>query len=188
MKTFVTSDHHFFHGNIIKYCNRPFKTWQEMNEVMIKKWNDVVSKDDLVIHLGDFCLYGLEKVKQIRKQLNGTIILIKGNHDQYRGLAKCGFIVKRYLKHNNILFTHRPIPLEELREGFINIFGHIHTKDVFDKTRQFNVSVDKTNFYPVLLDDVLKSREHLHLSAPLFPRVKGTMNFIERVLSFFHTK
>ena len=94
MKVFVTADNHFFHKNIIKYCHRPFNSVREMNEYMIKKWNKKVSKDDLVFHLGDFALTRNQKqLEGIRRRLNGTIILIPGNHDRPRRLTKCGIII-----------------------------------------------------------------------------------------------
>lgn len=73
-----TSDTHFNHANIIKYCNRPFSSIQEMNETIINNWNSVVTKDDTVYHLGDFA-FG--KVNEFANKLNGKIVLIKGNHD-----------------------------------------------------------------------------------------------------------
>ena len=82
MKIFVTADHHFHHKNIIEYCKRPFKTVEEMEGVMIERWNRKVGKNDLVIHLGDPALGTKEKIKETREKLNGTIILIKGNHDK----------------------------------------------------------------------------------------------------------
>src|SRR3989338_4547577 len=91
MNIFITADHHFNHKNIIEYCKRPFKTVEEMNNTMIEKRNKKVGKDDLVIHLGDFALGNKEKVGEIRKMLNGKIILIKGNHDRVNE----GFIVVR---------------------------------------------------------------------------------------------
>ncbi len=57
MTTLFTADTHFFHKNIIKYCNRPFNTVEDMNEELIKRWNETVAPDDLVYHLGDFGLY-----------------------------------------------------------------------------------------------------------------------------------
>ena len=81
IKIFITSDNHFNHKNIIKYCDRPFDSVEEMNEAMIERWNETVSKDDVVLHLGDFCKGNVWMIKQIRERLNGTIILIIGNHD-----------------------------------------------------------------------------------------------------------
>ncbi len=61
--TFFTSDTHFNHANIIRFCNRPFKDVEQMNEVMIANWNNVIGKDDTVFHLGDFCLGAAEWTK-----------------------------------------------------------------------------------------------------------------------------
>ena len=82
---FFTSDTHFNHFNIIGSCNRPFKDEIEMNEALIENWNKTVNDDSLIFHLGDFAWGGFSKWKQIREQLNGHIILIKGNHDQKNG-------------------------------------------------------------------------------------------------------
>ena len=56
MAKFIIADTHFFHENIIDYCDRPFKDWQEMNAVMIERWNEVVTPEDEVYHLGD-CIF-----------------------------------------------------------------------------------------------------------------------------------
>lgn len=50
---YFIADTHFYHENIIKYCNRPFKNSKQMNEYIVNKWNSVVTKDDIVYHLGD---------------------------------------------------------------------------------------------------------------------------------------
>ena len=81
MVYFIT-DTHFHHSNIIKYCNRPFKDVNEMNETIINNWNNIVTNDDTVYHLGDFCLSSDDEIKNIFKRLNGNIILIRGNHDE----------------------------------------------------------------------------------------------------------
>ena len=81
MRIFIISDTHFCHKNIIKYSGRPFKTVEEMNDEMIKRWNNKVGKDDLVIHLGDFALGSKDEVGNIKNKLNGNIILLKGSHD-----------------------------------------------------------------------------------------------------------
>ena len=78
---FFTSDTHFNHENILRFCNRPFKDIAEHDQVLIDNWNSVVGPEDTVFHLGDFCFGAPHKVIDIRKQLNGHIYLIKGNHD-----------------------------------------------------------------------------------------------------------
>lgn len=57
-KVYFTSDTHFYHSNIIGFCKRPFKNVEDMNETLIENWNRVVGQDDIVFHLGDFCLGG----------------------------------------------------------------------------------------------------------------------------------
>lgn len=80
--TFFTSDTHFGHANIIRFCNRPFKNVEEMDEALIENWNQVVSEDDTVFHLGDFAFGGSSVWNSIIPRLNGHINLIIGNHDR----------------------------------------------------------------------------------------------------------
>ena len=82
-RCYFTSDTHFGHANIIKFCNRPFKNVEEMNQKLIENWNSVVGPNDLVFHLGDFAFGGQPLWRYIREQLNGNIILIKGNHKYF---------------------------------------------------------------------------------------------------------
>jgi len=132
MKIFITADHHFHHKNIIEYCNRSFKTVEEMDNVTIEKWNKKVGRDDLVIHLGDFALGTKEQVKETKEKLNGTIILIKGNHDRVNE----GFIVVRdSIQIGNLLFSHRPIPKKEIPKGCIN---------ESEKSDELTISTSKT--------------------------------------------
>ena len=93
---FFTSDTHFYHGNIIRFCNRPFKSVEMMNETIISNWNNTVGQDDIVFHLGDFCLGGSAEWNKILDRLNGKIYLIMGNHD-----------------------------LKNIRQGYIGRFEHV---------------------------------------------------------------
>ena len=95
-KVFFTSDTHFYHGNIIRFCNRPFKDVEVMNETIISNWNITVGQDDIVFHLGDFCLGGSAEWTKILDRLNGKIYLIMGNHD-----------------------------LKNIRQGYIDRFEHV---------------------------------------------------------------
>jgi len=73
MKIFIISDTHFHRENIIKYYNRPFKSVEEMDKEMIKRWNNKVGKEDVILHLGDFALGSEKEVKELKGSLNGTI-------------------------------------------------------------------------------------------------------------------
>lgn len=80
---YFTSDEHFFHNNIIKYCNRPFKDYKEMNSEILKIF-DILKDDDICFHLGDISASlgnNKETLKEMLKPLKGKHILIRGNHD-----------------------------------------------------------------------------------------------------------
>ena len=77
---YFTSDFHFSHRNVIKYCNRPFSDVHEMNKALTSLWNDTVKPEDTVYFLGDFSL-NKNVTKVIAPMLNGKKILIPGNHD-----------------------------------------------------------------------------------------------------------
>ena len=84
-----TGDTHFGHANVIKHCNRPFKSADEMDETMIRNWNDRVSEHDSVYHLGDFSFSKGPKTREILDRLNGHIYLIRGNHDGDQVVKVC---------------------------------------------------------------------------------------------------
>lgn len=79
---FFTSDTHFGHQNIIKYCDRPFKDTDQMDEVIIKRWNETVPVDGIVYHLGDIALGEIAKSLPKVGRLNGYKVAIMGNHDR----------------------------------------------------------------------------------------------------------
>jgi calcineurin-like phosphoesterase family protein len=81
--TWLTSDTHFGHENIIRYCGRPYRTLGEMDYDMARRWNERVGVDDLVYHLGDFAMGDPERWPDYRAQLHGRIILVRGNHDRH---------------------------------------------------------------------------------------------------------
>ena len=150
MKIFITSDHHFNHKNIIRYCNRPFRSVKQMNEYMIRQWNKKVGKRDTVYFLGDlaFARRGISDLYYLRGRLNGTIFIIPGNHDKINMLKQSGFIilVPEYdtFKIKNLILSHRP--LERIPPGYINVHGHIHEKETYGK--RINACVDVTGFSP----------------------------------------
>ena len=82
---YFTSDTHFDHSNIIKYCSRPFKDVNHMNQLLITRWNETVPENGHVYHLGDFAFHNsVEQLEALRSRLNGKITLILGNHDNFK--------------------------------------------------------------------------------------------------------
>ncbi len=82
MTTWFTADTHFGHENVIRYCERPFASVQEMDEALIENWNYITRPKDTIYHLGDFTLAGKEKANDYFSSLNGKISLIPGGHDK----------------------------------------------------------------------------------------------------------
>jgi calcineurin-like phosphoesterase family protein len=87
-ETFVTSDQHWNHTNIIEFCGRPWWTVAAMNDAMIESWNATVAPDDIVWVLGDWALGKLAESLQITQQLNGHKRLLPGNHDRCHPMRK----------------------------------------------------------------------------------------------------
>ena len=169
MNKYIISDTHFNHFNIIKYCNRPFKNIDDMNNTIINNWNKVVNKDDLVYHLGDFFLGSKYDLKDIVSRLNGKIYLIRGNHDRLtvKSYEDTGIIVLKnapiILDDYKIMLSHKPMPDSMIKNGYINVHGHIHDKkleDIYDDSfsvdKHINVSCDVIDFMPILIEDLIK--------------------------------
>lgn len=156
MKYFIISDTHFGHANIIRYCNRPFASVEEMDKALIEKWNSVVSKDDTVIHLGDVGLGSKTYIKNILSQLNGNKILIRGNHDNWSDefYREAGFkYVSRYpiVWNDFYLLSHAPLQLFQ-DVPYKNIFGHVHNDPLYQDTENRQcVCVERTNYRPIFL-------------------------------------
>lgn len=82
MSTFLTSDQHFGHRNILTIdAGRPFASIEEHDETLIERWNAVVRPGDRVLHLGDFSL-SVPEMERVVRRLNGDITLYAGNHDR----------------------------------------------------------------------------------------------------------
>lgn len=182
-KIWFTSDNHFGHKNIIRFTNRPFSDVEEMNQEMINRWNEKVGKNDDVYHLGDFALASAGKTRQIRKQLNGRIHLIKGNHESSAlECADCFEWIKDYyeLKVNDrngpkhiILFHYALKVWNASHHGAWHLYGHSHGSLRDDDTsRSFDVGVDNHNFYPLSYDEVKKIIMQKKWTPPFGPRDK----------------
>ncbi len=132
---YVTSDHHFGHANVIRYSKRSFSNAQEMDEKLIEAWNKKVPPGATVYHLGDFCFDRPKRLIEIRKRLNGTIRLVKGNHDKaIKGpeVLSCFEWVKDYYESKaedgtKIVMCHYPfMTWNKGHHGAWCFHGHCH--------------------------------------------------------------
>jgi len=162
-KVWLISDNHFNHQKIIEYCNRPFKTVEQMNEEMIKKWNSVVKEDDKIYHLGDFGFGSKEQIANIVSKLNGRIFLILGNHDNHtpQWYRDCG-IKEVYdypvIIRDFIVLSHAPQPfIYDSRTPYVNFFGHVHDSEMFETygARHFCACVERHDYKPVNIEEVI---------------------------------
>lgn len=166
-KVFFTSDTHFYHTNIIDFCKRPFKEIEEMNETLIANWNKTVGPNDIIFHLGDFCLGDSEKWNRILDRLNGNIYLILGNHDlrnfrkSYEERFKSVTMQMNIeIQNQKICLNHYPfLCYDGSYNGDWQLFGHVHTNknntsndarrlEILFPT-QYDVGVDNNNFTPI---------------------------------------
>jgi len=169
-----TSDQHYGHKNIIRYCHRPFSSVEEMDEKMIDNHNALVGEKDYIYMLGDFSFKGGKDIKsRYFDRLNGKKILIKGNHDGKETLKLpwesvydvLHLKIKRhpgwhkdpreiFLSH----YSHRS--WNKSFHGVGHLFGHTHSK-LGPYFKSFDVGVDCTNFTPMILEDVFAKFDEL---------------------------
>lgn len=151
----VISDTHFFHDNIVKFCQRdtqlerligprPSRRDYDHNKYMLKRWNEIISVDDPVLHLGDVAFgrggmgpngYLLPRYEvEISPYLNGKKYLILGNHDRddvdwdrlgYTVIGEFGMVVN----NKCVTFSHYPLDPSDafgLSDNEYHVHGHIH--------------------------------------------------------------
>ena len=166
-KLFLTSDSHLGHFHICKYCHRPFQSRSEMDQTLIKNWNEVVPEDGIVVHCGDFMLPHNEDIKEYNKylnQLHGRVLLLRGNHDR----ASLDWVSDKLIAVRDqamivvdgvkIFAQHYPCAAFN---GDYHVYGHIHTLadgtcygidgDVTKVMRKntYDVGVDQNGYTPV---------------------------------------
>lgn len=167
---YFTSDLHLSHENVIKHSNRPFHSVEEMDRILIKKWNERVTFEDEIYILGDFTLKGPEFAMEMLTQLAGKKYFIKGNHDRFVGnenFVKELFVwMKEYheLTYKNQRFALFHYPIAEWNHFFrraIHLHGHQHNakdynlKNREDKLLRYDVGVDANGFAPVSIEEIL---------------------------------
>lgn len=142
MAIFYISDTHFGHKNILKYDNRPYFTVAEMDADLIKRWNNAVKSTDTVYHLGDFSWLKPAEESEILQRLNGTKILIRGNHD-YKPTAEWAEVLPFAEIVDNgrhVILSHFPIAsYKNMTHGYYHLYGHVHNSfedGLFDAYRR----------------------------------------------------
>jgi len=155
-KDYFIADTHFGGENIRRYENRPFETAMEMDEKLIENWNKTVTAEDTVYVLGDFSDYAeAEKDAGILQKLNGTKILVMGNHDRHRtpqewrdlGFHECYPMPVIY--QGFFMLSHEPLYINT-NMPYANFYGHVHGNPSYkDACKQsVCVSVERIDYRP----------------------------------------
>jgi calcineurin-like phosphoesterase family protein len=163
----LVSDTHFGHKGVCNFMRndgvtklRPWDTPEEMDEAMVKLWNDRVKPTDKVYHLGDVVIN--RKALGILSRLNGDKVLIRGNHDIFKDEEYRQYFreLRAYHVMNGMILSHIPIHPDSLMRFGTNIHGHLHSNRVLIDGKidplYHNVSVEQTDFAPILFEDVIK--------------------------------
>ena len=171
---FLVSDTHFGHAGVCRFTHpndptvklRPWDNVEEMDEEMVRRWNDRVRPNDKVYHLGDVVMN--RKALPIMDRLNGDKVLIRGNHDIFpdEDYMKYFRSLRGYHVLDGMILSHIPIHSASLGRFGVNIHGHLHATRVMrdlvhcGRTDQIDpryhcVCVEQTDFAPILLEDVL---------------------------------
>jgi calcineurin-like phosphoesterase family protein len=160
MRIFITSDTHFGHKNIIKYCKRPFESVEEMDCAIRDIWNSLVNPKDIVFHLGDFALNRSGKYSDLPSHLNGKKILVKGNHDDAKILTNPSWerVCETFnLPYKGLKIRMRHHPWVETKEpNTIFLHGHTHGNQGDWHNGQIDVGVDSWDFAPVDLEEIIE--------------------------------
>ena len=182
-EVWFTSDTHFGHENIIRFCNRPFKNAEEMNAQLIRRWRETVPEDGIVFHLGDFAHGNARLWNDILSALPGRKFLILGNHDMKalrQGYMNRFELVTQQMRirvgGQAIILNHNPFLCYggSYRDVW-QLFGHVHSGPAshtgLDHPRlrmlfplQYDVGVDNNDFRPISFSEV-KSKIEAQIAA-----------------------
>lgn len=172
---YFTSDPHYYHKNVIKYCDRPFKDMDDMVDKLILNWNSVVHEEDLVYILGDFSFGGVQKTTNVINSLTGNKVLIQGNHDwkfkpekwKKLGMAAVYDVAQIDIGGQQVFMSHFPYKPRWWEKWFYRhdtiypekrikrrknylLHGHVHNSWKV-RGREINVGVDVWDYKPVSL-------------------------------------
>lgn len=170
MKTFITSDLHFGHQNIFKFCPESrarYQNIESMNDLMILEWNGIVSMTDTVYILGDVAFMSAQEAVKVLNQLHGNKILIEGNHDKKllkdNSFRKCFTEVYSYheIRYNGtrVCMFHYPImEFNGQHRGSVHFHGHLHgSKSGIEKYRTLDVGMDSTGKLLITMEEAIEA-------------------------------
>ena len=162
MATFVISDTHFGHVNMLKFERKEFNTIEEHDDYIIKKWNERVHKNDTIYHLGDVGIQNKDYLSNIISKLNGYKILILGNHDRDSASIELYKTVGFNEVYNNpvyfnskIILSHEPIYEAFNNPYVLNIHGHLHNS-FLNLENYYNVSAALVKYIPQNIERFIK--------------------------------
>ena len=180
MAVFFTSDTHYNHANILKYCERPFSDIQTHDRTLIENWNNIVKPKDTVYHLGDFGFASKRYLIQILRQLNGNIKFIRGNHDKSMKNEVLDYVEEMNVIHEikipdeemdmkqHIIMCHYPLQTwNRSHWGSWHLHGHCHGGlPSPDTMARYDVGVDTNDFTPVPYEQIKLIMTHKVLKPP----------------------
>lgn len=159
------SDLHFFHTNIIKYCDRPFASAAEMNDTLLANCLASVSACDILVTGGDITMTNIEGTNALLRAIPAYKINVLGNHDGNKDkLLKLAVdetvaCLELVYESQAIFVSHYPVGESVLLPGQLNLHGHIHNNGLppalGDGSRHINMSVELTGYSPVLLSTLI---------------------------------
>lgn len=167
MKTFITSDEHYGHENIIKFCDRPFSDTREMTEVLVQNHNSVVEKEDVTYHIGDMFwrTFGLGPAADLIFRLNGKHKFLYGNHDEL--IEKHGYLQSLFVTLDKYVTIYPANDLPGItlchyamrtwpksHKGSWHLYGHSHGELPEDDSLSFDIGVDCWDYKPVSIEQI----------------------------------
>lgn len=178
MSIFFTSDLHLGHGNVIRYTNRPFNNAAEMDEALVRYWNETVAPHDEVYVVGDFALCPVPRAAALARRMNGRKFLVRGNHDKNlfgELLEQFGWVRDMHTVRvpdadtprgaQEIVLCHYAMRVwNKSHHGAWHLYGHSHGSLPDDPhARSLDVGVDCWHYRPVSYQQI---KERMALKTP----------------------
>lgn len=171
MKSWITSDIHLGHQNIMKFCLESRARFNGdvayMNEAIVTEWNALISPSDTVYILGDVAFLPATKAVEYMRRMNGSKILVQGNHDRKLlndpVFRRCFQSIHHYLDINyagtKCVMFHYPIAeWNQMHRGAVHFHGHLHGgKSGLEEYRARDMGMDATGVIALSMEDAIAS-------------------------------